>query len=224
MAEFVEDAGALAKAAMEKINPEFVKPIVLIIEFLIDNPELAFASKAKKAPEFGSGAYVDVQAEKFSKSRDLKKAEPMNTIPDEIVSLILNEYFNVPTDNLKDASHWHRLSMQAESIVGDVLERYIASVVEKENWAWCSGSLVKSIDFIHRNEELTWEPWQVKNRDNSENSSSSAIRKGTKIQKWHRSFSKKAGDNWSNFPIPDKLSEKSFRAFVEQHIKKLKFK
>lgn len=62
---------------------------------------------------------------------------------------------------------------------------------------------------------------QVKNRDNSENSSSSAIRAGTEIEKWHRTFSKKAGANWSVFPderLKTELSEENFERFVRTYL------
>lgn len=222
MHEFVKDAGGLAQAAMEKINPKLVEPYRLVIEFLSDNPEMASSGKSKSSGIIGTKEYIDSQAEHFSKSRNPKRPEPPKTIPDEMVSLILNAYFGLAEINLKNAKKWHGLSMAAENIIGDVLERYIASVLEMEGWAWCSGSLVKSVDFIYRDPKRNWIPLQVKNRDNSENSSSAAIRTGTKIQKWHRSFSKKAGDNWNNFPVPDQLSEKSFREFVEGYIQELK--
>lgn len=50
-----------------------------------------------------------------------------------------------------------------------------------------------------------WEAVQVKNRDNTENSSSSAIRQGTTIEKWFRTYSKPSrkratNTNWENFP------------------------
>ena len=212
MSGFVKDARRLAEAAMQKINPELVDPYRLVIEFLSDNPDMASSSRNKRFNAIGSDEYIQWQAEQFNKSRDPKRPEPPQTIPDEMVSLILNRYFELPEQNLKQAKEWHRLSMEAENIIGDVLERYIASVLEKEGWAWCSGSLVKAVDFIYRDNDGKWVPLQVKNRDNSENSSSKSVRNGTKIQKWYRSFSKKTGDNWKNFPVGNKLSESSFRA------------
>ena len=73
---------------------------------------------------------------------------------------------------------------------------------------------------------------QVKNRDNSENSSSSAIREGSQIQKWFRMYSKYYERyNWDQFPLPDSMSalrlqlnEEAFRAFVAQQMQELKMK
>ncbi len=116
--------------------------------------------------------------------------------------------------------------MGAENMVGDLLERYLASVLEPMDWIWCSGSIVKAVDFVRppaRTGE-TWRLLQVKNRDNSENSSSSAIRIGTSIEKWHRTFSQKLGSNWDNFPdasLRQKLSEENFKTFVRNYLQAL---
>jgi hypothetical protein len=115
--------------------------------------------------------------------------------------------------------------MGAENLIGNLLERYIASELEQNGWAWCAGSLVKSVDFIRRHEDGSWYVLQVKNRDNSENSSSAAVRIGTTIEKWFRTFSKKTETNWENFPVNDgknNLSEKGFRIFVEKYLNDLK--
>ena len=118
-------------------------------------------------------------------SRAPRAPEPPATIPDEMVSVILGNYFNVPAANLERAKQEHLLSMGAENLVGELLERYLASVMESRGWIWCSGSTVKAVDFIKPPSApgARWKLLQVKNRDNSENSSSSAIRNGTDIEK-----------------------------------------
>lgn len=73
--------------------------------------------------------------------------------------------------------------MASENIVGDLLERYLAEKLEPCGWIWCSGTSVKAVDFIHYdNEKDEWGLLQVKNRDNTENSSSSKIRDNTPIK------------------------------------------
>ena len=112
--------------------------------------------------------------------------------------------------------------MASENIVGDILERYIASIIEPKGWIWCAGSIIKSVDFIRKNNDK-WELLQIKNRDNSENSSSKAIRDGTSIKHWFRTFSRKKQTNWENFPDPTvTLSEAGFRRFLIDYIEKLK--
>jgi SinI restriction endonuclease len=65
-----------------------------------------------------------------------------------MVSFVLEHYFEVPAESLDRAKNEHALSMGAENIVGDLLERYLASVLEPQGWIWCSGSLVKAVDFV----------------------------------------------------------------------------
>jgi len=117
----------------------------------------------------------------------------------------------------------HQYSMSAENLVGYLLERYLAEKLEPHGWVWCSGDFVKAVDFIKKDEEGIWHALQIKNRDNTENSSSSAIRKGTPIKKWFRTFSKPSrkrdtNTNWDNFPetrFVELLSEDDFLDYIE---------
>lgn len=143
-----------------------------------------------------------------------------------MVSVILHEYFGLPEKRLAQIRDEHALSMAAENVIGDLLERYLASVLEPHGWVWCSGTMVRAVDFVlppAQPDEL-WRLLQIKNRDNSENSSSSAVRDGTSIEKWHRTFAKKAATNWAAFPdsaLRDQLSEAAFKDFVRAYLKTL---
>ncbi len=121
--------------------------------------------------------------------------------------------------------------MCAENCVGNLLERYLDSQLRTSYWNWCCGEFVKAIDFLGRNDNGEWIALQIKNRDNSENSSSSAIRDGTRIQKWFRSFSKdtKKGrvsfTNWQKLPPLMQgynLNENDFKLFVSKYIEEEK--
>lgn len=221
---FNKNSANLAKNIINQLNPNLTEQFGTMIQFLIDNPEAASSIRGKASFDIGSEEYIRRQAENFISSREPRTPNPPSTIPDEMVSFILNKYFDVPENELERAVELHNLSMGAENLIGDILERYIASVVEHHGWVWCSGSIVKAVDFIHRKQDDQWAALQVKNRDNSENSSSSAIRKGTTIDKWFRTFSKKKGDNWDNFPkiVNVTLSESGFRKFVENYLISLK--
>jgi hypothetical protein len=64
---------------------------------------------------------------------------------------------------------------------------------------------------------------QVKNRSNSENSSSSQVRLGTKIEKWHWVDARTGKYMWqdlNNKYATNKFSEDDFRSFVILTIKK----
>lgn len=115
----------------------------------------------------------------------------------------------------------HQQAMGAENCVGALLERYLDSVLRNHGWYWCCGDFVKAIDFISVDENRNWLAVQVKNRDNTENSSSSAIRHGTPILKWFRSFSRTGSTNWQNLPLAMQgygLTEAGFVAFVRAYI------
>ena len=226
---FIKNAEGIARAAMSEIKPSLAGGFETLIRFLEAYPECASNLRGKDAPVVGSEGYICAAAKNYANGRDPKRPAPPDTIPDEMVSFVLEHYFDVPCTSLDRAKHEHALSMGAESIVGDLLERYLASVLEPQGWIWCSGSLVKAVDFVlpPTKSGLPWRLLQVKNRDNSENSSSSAIRKGTNIEKWHRTFSRKKGDNWDAFPYKTAkkaLSEKGFRTFVEAYLQRLKAK
>ncbi|KAA6206158.1 MAG: SinI family restriction endonuclease [Candidatus Tokpelaia sp.] len=179
-------------------QPQSESPFITITEFLKDNPEFAPVIRNQN---FGTEEYNRSLAQRFINGRKLRAPTPPETISDEMVGFIIHEYFGIPNAELSEAKKLHNLSMAAENLIGELLERYIASIVEKHGWIWCSGSVVKAADFIYKDAGGQWQALQVKNRDNSENSSSSAIREGTTITKWFRSFSKKQGDNWDNFPL-----------------------
>ncbi|MBR0519174.1 SinI family restriction endonuclease, partial [bacterium] len=77
----------------------------------------------------------------------------------------------------------HNLFMSAENIQGHLLEEYIASKIYKYGFLWCAGNILRAIDFCNKDGSIFL---QVKNKYNTENSSSSNIREGTKIIKWYR--------------------------------------
>ncbi len=161
---------------------------------------------------------------KFEKGRSPKAPKKPDTVPDEVVSIVLEEYYGVDKMKTPQIKEEHKLSMAAENIVGELLERYLAHVLEPHGWVWCSGDFVKAIDFIKEDTD-GWMLLQVKNRNNSENSSSSKIREGTEIKKWFRSFSKKNEFNWGKFPDEEAkklLSEEGFREFVKSYLRMLK--
>lgn len=215
----------IAKKAMDSVDPSLSDKFTTVIQFLSDNPDAASKRKGKNQPIFGTKEYIMASATNFKTGRDPRTPLPPSTMPDEIVRIILNKYFEVSDKKLEEAEELHRLSMGAENLVGDLLERYIATVIEPHGWIWCSGSIVRAVDFIYLDNKNNWQSLQVKNRDNSENSSSAAIRNGTQIQKWFRTFSKKGGDNWDKFPSvegKEELSEEGFRSYVENYLATLR--
>lgn len=145
-----------------------------------------------------------------------------NTIPDEAVGIILQAIFGYNAQKLEDIKITHLQSMAAENKVGELLEMYLAEKIEAIGWVWCSGNFVKAVDFL-KWENGNWRLLQIKNRDNTENSSSSQIRNGTNIEKWFRTYSKPSSrrstnTNWENFPEDIHLSEREFLSFISQKL------
>lgn len=103
--------------------------------------------------------------------------------------------------------------MAAENILGLILEEYLAKQLAEAGWYCAWGNTVKSVDFVNANRYLL----QIKNRSNSENSSSSAIREGTDIKKWFRIKADSNETMWGDLNKicgVDHLSEDSFMEFA----------
>lgn len=112
---------------------------------------------------------------------------PKGSANDPALSVIVQETKNYSGMQIKQAINDHNLFMNAENIQGSLLEEYIDSHASKDGWIWAEGETMRACDFVRSN-PVTHIPElvQIKNRDNTENSSSSAIRQGTQIEKWNR--------------------------------------
>jgi len=143
------------------------------------------------------------------------------TLPDKIIDTIINTKLNLTSQSLELIKYAHRLSMTAENILGSLLEEYLFNELKNHGWCCAWGSTIKSVDFCERNGDL----WQIKNRSNSENSSSSSVRDGTRIKKWYRVNAVTGEYKWDilnqeiNAPH---LSEENFSNFVRQTLSKNK--
>jgi hypothetical protein len=221
---FVANAKSVATRAMRDLMPELAEKYTRVIEFLAVEPEMASSGRGRAAPKVGSVEYIERQAMGFVQGRIPKSPEPPSTIPDPMVSVILNSYWRISTDELDRITREHQLSMASENIVGAMLEHYIADVAEDFGWIWCSGELVKHVDFVKppTRDHRHWRMLQIKNRDNSENSSSSLVRSGTSIEKWYRTKSRTGATMWNVFPddeLRSLLSESGFEKFAKQYLR-----
>jgi len=189
--------------------------------FLADNPE-CISWKGKNMPSIDTEDGLTILAERyFSSYRKSDFPADPNTIPDEMVSIVMQKAYEYSSEQCEQIKIDHQHSMCAENCVGALLERYIDSVLRPQDWHWCCGNFVKAIDFIKKTDNGIWIPVQIKNRNNTENSSSSAIRNGTIIQKWFRSFSKKKTTNWAKLPElmqGYELIEQGFTDFVTDYL------
>lgn len=185
----------------------------IIANFLSQFPDLQAAKhKSKISPEF-----LLKHVHGFAAGRQSRGPTMPRTIPDERIKDVLEVAYHVPPTLLVDAIRHHMEAMGAENFIGWILESYIASEAEPLGWAWCSGAMIRSVDFICPLEGNRWKMLQVKNRSNSENSSSSRVREGTSIEKWFRVYAHNGETNWGSFPdqeLRTKLSEEKFREYL----------
>jgi len=150
----------------------------------------------------------------YSSRPSVLLAKPTGTVPDDIISNILSARLSDLTANdLKEVCDAHRLSMSAENLLGGLLEEYLADRLLTNKWYCAWGKTITSVDFCSSKYELL----QIKNRSNSENSSSSKVRVGTKILKWHRVNAATGETNWkqlSDLTGCTEISESDFKSFV----------
>lgn len=226
-------AEEIAKSICKNDDEESLIPsFIMVCSFLHDFPDdLSWrTSKLSPKPSVETEDGLTRLANRYFKGyRQSDFPVEPSTIPDEMVSVVMEEAYGYTPEECQKIKLEHQHAMCAENCVGNLLERYLDSELRpKSGWSWCCGEFVKAIDFIRRNDNGEWIALQIKNRNNSENSSSSAIRDGTEIQKWFRSFSKdtKKGrpsfTNWDNLPSLMQgynLSESAFKTFVAQYIR-----
>lgn len=112
-----------------------------------------------------------------------RKASPKSSCSDPIVRRMVQQKLNLSDHSTSDKELAHIIFMSAENVLGSLLEEYISSKIRPYGWIWCAGNTLKSIDFCNTSGKTLL---QIKNKSNSENSSSSSVRKGTSIKKWYR--------------------------------------
>ena len=150
-----------------------------------------------------------------------KTGAPPKTKPDPAVSEIIA--CAIPAIQRKDLvriEFAHRLAMSAENILGPFVEEYVFERLKSYGWALAWGETVKSVDLCSRDGRLI----QIKNRSNTENSSSNKVREGTDIQKWFRVDAGTGAYLWEELCSIAKvkrgyLSEDDFRGYVKAALK-----
>jgi len=143
-------------------------------------------------------------------------SNPPGTVADPIIEKIIGSRLdNLSDEDLEKITYAHRLGMSAENILGLILEEFLSENLIEYGWHCAWGETVKSVDFVHENGSLL----QIKNRSNSENSSSSAVRDGTEIEKWYRIKADRVEYMWPQLNQicgTTNLSEDRFVEFVHR--------
>lgn len=185
LSDFQTDDKNLRKIFKNKISSSKLKKyteITCIFNICIKDKSLFTNIKGTINNE---SEYIDKWIAKYINAKDnnvfAKIGNPSSTLPDPIVDTIIASRLGLEeeTTSMRDA---HRLYMYAEQIQGSILEAFLARTLYPYKWYYCYGEVVKSVDFCHENGYLL----QIKNKYNTENSSSSKVREGTEIKKWYR--------------------------------------
>lgn len=162
-----------------------------------------------------------------------RAAAAKSSCNDPMIETMLEFSQNIDNIQTSQKIFTHNLCMSAENVLGNLLEEFIAHEIRPYGWIWCTGETLRAIDFCNESGTTLL---QIKNKSNSENSSSSSIREGTIIKKWHRlGSSKKKGViypsyQWDklnaiiNKDLPKgtkqiALTEDDFRDFVTKTVK-----
>lgn len=224
-----ENLVARAKSTAKKLGKSWDQRLEGILRFCSRDPERWFPSRGKKivSETDVDDRYLEQYVRRYYREREgFVVLQPVATKKDPAVDEVLKAFENVSPQDLERIGNAHRVSMQAENIIGELLERYVAGMLEKRGWIWCCGETMKSVDFIKEGCNEDAKLLQIKNRSNSENSSSSAIRRGTNIEKWYRTSSTTGKTRWELLPENsdadhnERCTEEGFYQFVIEEAKR----
>jgi len=203
----------------------------IIKEFEKKNKKIFLKGKTfniykKKKIKYGSKEHLNLLEERFKNGRNLNKDETSENkkkkkkvIPDPAVYDYIKTKYDLGDNSVEEVKYHHNIAMDAENKIGHYLEEFIYNKLNNKDWIWCTGGILRSIDFIKKNinKKTSWTMLQIKNSDNSQNSSSDKATKGTDIKLWFRRFSLKGGTNWDNLKeitSSDDLTEENFLDFL----------
>jgi SinI restriction endonuclease len=178
------------------------------------NPGLAPTLKGN-TPEALAQLWLRKYHDSFENRISKRISQSPKTVADPIVNTIIQSRLTgLKTEHLEQIKYAHRLAMSAENIQGLLLEEFLAEQLTDYGWYCCWGESVRHVDFCNIDGSLL----QVKNRSNSENSSSSRVRINQPIEKWHRVDAKTGLYRWAYFNEKydtNRFSEENFVGFVQ---------
>ena len=210
-----DEAISFAKSVANSNNLKWEKGIEIIFAACCDNISLAPKIGGKKDnQEQVIGKWISKYWRGYDNRMSRRVSNPPGTVSDPIVETIIGTRLpNLNQTQLAEIVDAHRLSMSAENILGSLLEEYLEQNLLEYGWHFAWGETLGKVDFCRQNGELL----QIKNRSNSENSSSNKIRAGTTIEKWYRVDASTGKYKWQELNdkySTNKFSEDNFRSFV----------
>lgn len=170
----------------------------IIFNTLLDNKGLFPNINLKKQDEQAYlKAWVKEYNDGITNLTSKKAATAKSACSDPALRLIVSTACNHDNDTISSEQTAHNLFMSAENVQGELLEEYIASKIRCYGFIWAAGTVMQSIDFCSTDGTVLL---QIKNKNNTENSSSSKVREGTTIEKWYRLSTVK--DKKTKNPVP----------------------
>lgn len=139
--------------------------------------------KGVATPEAYMDRWVKGYYDAKSNPPSQRNATPKSSCTDPAIRIIVQTTQGITDSQAAEGEKSHNLFMSAENIQGNLLEEYIAANVRPYGFLWCAGNVLRALDFCNTTGTALI---QIKNKSNTENSSSSAIRTGTTIEKWFR--------------------------------------
>ena len=190
--------------------------IQLTHKYLKNDPK-AWTKKYKKTPITIEKITADITT-MFDLEPKIK--EP-TTIPDELVAELLELLCgNKKSQRGLIQKQYNNQKQVEQVIVGTFLEFYILKNALAYGWVQ-TGNCLSGIDMIQQNEDGSWNRLQIKNSDNTPNSSSAGfIKDKGNIITWKRRRSTKGTYYWDEFPdknVRDHLFEDNFREFINDY-------
>lgn len=182
------------QSAFSQQDQPFLEAHRTILTACYRNPGLSPTLKGN-TPEVLAQSWLKKYRDSFENKISRRVSQPLG-IADPIVNTIINaRLIGLTAEHLERIEYAHRLSMSAENIQGLLLEEFLAEQLGEYGWYCCWGESVRHVDFCNVDGSLL----QVKNRSNSENSSSSRVRINQPIEKWYRVDARTGLYRWSYF-------------------------
>jgi hypothetical protein len=201
--------------AFSQQGQPFLEAYRTILAACYRNPGLSPDLKGY-TPEVLAQSWLRKYCKSYESRISRRISQPPRTVADRVVNTIINARLTgLTAEHLEQIHYAHRLSMSAENIQGLLLEEFLAEQLAEYGWYCCWGESVRHVDFCNIDDSLL----QVKNRSNSENSSSSRVRINQPIEKWYRVDARTGLYRWSYFNEKygtDRFSEETFIIFVQR--------
>ncbi len=208
-----------AELLAETIGLDWRSGVGYVFSVVAKDPNRAPNNIVGKTEVLTINAWMKRYKRGYDSRTSQRKSNSPGTIADPMIEKIIGARIgNLDNHNLLKITQAHRLAMAAENILGLLLEEYLAINLKEYSWHCAWGETVRSVDFVNEQGKLL----QIKNRSNSENSSSSAIRTDTTIGKWYRIKADRIEYRWdqlNNICDIHHLSEEDFVNFATNCIR-----